>query len=73
MEKGFKFDKVPCPECGEAVAENWLDRHIKQKHPNVNLVPSPGVREQLKLRTVEEHIERLERRMRALERMLGIV
>jgi len=28
---------MPCPECGEMVAENWLLRHLKAEHP----VPPP--------------------------------
>jgi hypothetical protein len=26
---GFKFKRVTCPECGRAIKENWIIRHLK--------------------------------------------
>lgn len=31
------YARVPCPECGKMVAENWLVRHLKAEHP----IPPP--------------------------------
>lgn len=43
MRAGFRFSRVPCPECGEKIAENWLLRHLKREHPRPAGGSSPGI------------------------------
>lgn len=33
MKKGYKFERVACPDCGEEIPFNWLIRHRNAEHP----------------------------------------